>query len=298
MSNEFDLFGDPIIKDVILRDIFIEPPFSILDTKTGSWQRRKKQWKSIGIKSEVGREKGMTFDMPIDKYRGWDEAKLDNQASEFNTSVFDPALCEVLYRWFVPEGGTILDPFAGGSVRGIVSNYLGYKYTGIDIRPEQIESNIQQGKEICKNNVPNWLCGDSNIVLDDLVEKNELYDFVFSCPPYADLEVYSELEGDISNMEYPKFLDFYQSIITKSCKVLKKGGLACFVVGEVRDKGGYYYGFVPDTIKAFEKAGLRFYNEAILLNAIASASMRATNNMKSKKLVKVHQNVLIFKKPD
>ena len=55
-------------------------------------------------------------------------------------------------------------------------------------------------------------------------------------------------------------------------------------------------GFVPDTIKAFEKCGMKFYNEAILLNAIASASMRANGNMKSKKLVKVHQNILVFKK--
>lgn len=44
------------------------------------------------------------------------------------------------------------------------------------------------------------------------------------------------------------------------------------------------------------KCGMEYYNEAILLNAIASASMRANRNMKSNKLVKVHQNILIFKK--
>src|SRR5690606_25486457 len=122
------------------------------------------------------------------------------------------------------------------------------------------------------------------------------YDFIFSCPPYADLEVYSDLEGDISNKKYPKFLELYESIIAKSCDKLKDGGLACFVVGEVRNKNGNYIGFVPDTIKAFEKCGMSFYNEAILLNPIASASMRAKGNMKSKKLVKVHQNILVFKK--
>jgi hypothetical protein len=30
-------------------------------------------------------------------------------------------LCEIAYRWFSPPGGLILDPFAGGSVRGIVA---------------------------------------------------------------------------------------------------------------------------------------------------------------------------------
>ena len=37
------------------------------------------------------------------------------------TSVFDPVLCEVAYRWFSPPGGHVLDPFAGGSVRGILA---------------------------------------------------------------------------------------------------------------------------------------------------------------------------------
>ena len=51
-----DLFGNEIITNPLLRDKFIEPPFSILDAKQGSWQRRKKQWFQLGIKSEIGRD--------------------------------------------------------------------------------------------------------------------------------------------------------------------------------------------------------------------------------------------------
>lgn len=288
MANK-DLFGNEIIEDVLLRDKFIEPPFSILDTKSGNWQRRKKIWKTLGIKSEVGRD-ATTFNM-----QEWNDKKGNSQIPS-DVSIFDPALCEVLYHWFCPENGTILDPFAGGSVRGIVANYLGYKYTGIDIRQEQIDSNREQAMDILPiDKQPQWYVGDSNVLLDDNWQTK--FDMVMSCPPYADLEVYSDLEGDISNKPYKQFLELYESIIDKSCKLLKKGGYACFVVGEVRDKNGFYIGFVPDTIKAFEKCGMKFYNEAILLNAIASASMRANGNMKSKKLVKVHQNVLIFIKP-
>lgn len=279
-----DLFGEKIETNPLLRDKFIEPPFSVLDTKSGNWQRRKNLWKKLGIKSELGRDASVI--------------NMDTKAKEKNkisyTSIFDPALCEVLYHWFVNENESILDPFAGGSVRGIVANYLGYKYTGIELRPEQVESNREQALDILEvNNQPQWYVGDSNIVLDEL---NNKYDFVFSCPPYANLEVYSELDGDISNMNYDDFLNAYESIIEKSCKLLKNGGFACFVVGEVRNKKGNYIGFVPDTIKAFQKCGMKFYNEAILLNSIASASMRANGNMKTKKLVKIHQNILIFKK--
>lgn len=285
MIEERDLFGNVIVKDELLRDKFIEPPFSILDTKSGSWQKRKKIWQRLGMKSEVGRD-ATVINMDT-------KSKKNNSANY--VSIFDPALCEVLYHWFCPENGNILDPFAGGSVRGIVSNKLGFNYTGIDIRQEQIDSNREQALDILKiDNQPNWYVGDSNEVLNGF---NKEFDFVFSCPPYADLEVYSDLENDISNMPYNKFMEAYESIINKSCKMLKSGGLACFVVGEVRDKKGNYIGFVPDTIRAFEKAGMKFYNEGILLNAIASASMRANGNMKSKKLVKVHQNILVFKKP-
>lgn len=285
MENEIDLFGNIIIKDELLRDKFIEPPFSILDTKTGNWQRRKKLWIQKGIKSEIGRDVSVI--------------NMDTKSKENNSidyiSVFDPALCEVLYHWFCPKNGNILDPFAGGSVRGIVANFLEYNYHGIDIRQEQIDSNREQALNILDTkNQPNWYVGDSNVILED--KFNIEFDFVFSCPPYADLEVYSDLDGDISNKPYDEFLKFYESIIKKSCDKLKIGGYACFVVGEVRDKHGNYYGFVPDTINAFKKCGMNFYNEAILLNPVASASMRANGNMKSNKLVKIHQNILIFRK--
>ena len=286
MTN-FDLFGNEIVTDPILRERFIEPPFSVLDTKSGNWQRRKKLWKQIGIQSEIGRD-ATTFNMSE-----WNDKK-GNSKLPSDVSIFDPALCAVLYKWFCVDGGEILDPFAGGSVRGIVANKLGYKYTGIDIRQDQVDSNRDQAIDILDvNNQPQWYVGDSNEILDGFTRE---YDFVFSCPPYADLEVYSDLKGDISNMPYNQFMQAYESIISKACKLLKADGLACFVVGEVRNKQGNYIGFVPDTIRAFEKCGMKFYNEGILLNAIASASMRANGNMKTQKLVKVHQNILVFKK--
>jgi DNA modification methylase len=285
---EKDLFGNEIITNPLLRDKFIEPPFSILDTKQGNWQRRKKEWLRIGMKSEIGRDNKKVNAIRLET-NGEDISKNPYQ------SIFDPALCEVLYHWFCADGKEILDPFAGGSVRGIVANYLGFKYTGIDIRQEQVDSNREQGLDILSvENQPHWYVGDSNEVLNDL---NKEFDFVFSCPPYADLEVYSDLQGDISNMDYVNFMKAYKEIIQKSCNLLKSGGYACFVVGEVRDKKGNYIGFVPDTINAFRKCGMNYYNEGILLNAIASASMRANGNMKTQKLVKVHQNILIFKKP-
>ena len=297
MTNENedkDLFGNVIEKKKILREEFIEPPFTILDSKQGNWQRRKRTWKELGIRSEIGRSdtKGKGFAQHMNKTH---HAESTQRIVDVGTiSIFDPALCEIMYKWFCKEGGKILDPFAGGSVRGIVAEYLGFKYTGIDIRKEQIDSNVEQGIEILEENQqPKWIVGDANKVLDSIEEE---FDFVFSCPPYGDLEIYSDLEGDISNMEYQDFLKFYTEIIDKSCKLLKQNSYACFVIGDFRDKKGNYRGFVADTIKAFQSCGMPFYNDAVYVSPVGSASMRASTNMKNKKLVKIHQNILVFKK--
>lgn len=146
------------------------------------------------------------------------------------------------------------------------------------------------------NNQPQWYVGDSNIVLDNLYQNGNKYDMLFSCPPYGNLEKYSDIEGDISNMDYNDFIVAYRSIISKACKMLKGDAFAVFVVGEFRDKNGDYVGFVPDTIRAFRDCGMRYYNEAILLNALGTAPFRANGTFKTKKLVKVHQNVLVFRK--
>jgi hypothetical protein len=291
MAN-VDLFGNEIIEDVLLRDKFLEPPFSILNSMGGAWQNRKDRWKRIGIKSELGRNApALNIRMGATKESGWKDANGETSY----TSIFDPALTELMYRWFCPDGGEILDPFAGGSVRGIVAHYLGYKYTGCELRQCQVDSNRDQAIDILPlNNQPQWYVGDSDETLSGFDKK---FDFIFSCPPYSDLEVYSDLPQDLSNMDYAHFQEKYFSIIRKSCLLLKPGSFACFVVSEVRDKNGYYIGLIPDTIRFFRQSGLAYYNEAILLNSTGTAAMRAQGNMKSKKLVKVHQNVLIFIKP-
>jgi len=295
---EVDLFGNEIVKDVLLRDKFMEPPFSVLDTRTSSWQNRKKLWIGKGLKSEVGRKENLTHVMPMKSYDAENMAEeYYEKGKETGTSVFDPSLTELMYKWFCPEGGTILDPFAGGSVRGVVANYLGYKYSGLELRQEQVDSNREQALNILPiENQPQWYCGDSEKLLND--NWNLKFDFLFSCPPYADLEVYSDLPDDLSNMDYKDFLTKYCSIIKKSLELLKPNSYACFVVGDVRDKQGYYLDFISDTKKAFINSGAKLYNEAILLNSVGTASMRANRIFSAgQKLVKIHQNVLIFKKP-
>jgi hypothetical protein len=239
----------------------------------------------------TGKNSAYMFRQPNGSLEAGEQAQLEGSG----TSIFDPVLCELAYKWFCPPGGKIVDPFAGGSVRGIVASYLGRKYHGCELRSEQVAANQAQAV-IAKRPLPEWVCDDSkNIAAHFSADM----DFLFSCPPYADLEIYSDNPLDLSAMSYEDFLTAYRAIIAASCFLLKPNRFACFVVGEVRDKKGNYRNFVGDTVEAFREAGLAYYNEAILITAVGSLPIRVNKQFSaSRKLGKTHQNILVFVKGD
>jgi DNA modification methylase len=214
------------------------------------------------------------------------------------TSIFDPVLCEISYQWFCPAGGMIVDPFAGGSVRGIVAKKLGFDYVGIDLRAEQIAANRQQARDIFgADEHPTWVAGNS-IEIDKHCKGVDA-DLIFSCPPYFDLEVYSDDPEDLSTLSWDKFIPQYREIIEKSVALLKENRFAVFVVGDVRDKKGFYRNFTGETVQAFEEAGAMLYNEIVLVNVAGSLPIRVGRQFNAgRKLGKMHQNVYVFYKGD
>ena len=258
-------------------------PFSVLDTRTKEWKQRKEWWiTQYGIQSELGREDTQS------KTIFWDNPST-------NVSIFDPVLCEMMYEWFSPKGGMVLDPFAGGSVRGIVAEELGRKYVGVDLSESQVLANREQSQK------PNWIVGDSKKVIFGLEDE---YDFVFTCPPYYDLEVYSDNKSDLSTMNESEFDDTLESILYQSAIKLKNNRFFCVVVSEVREPSttgnysiGKYRGLVRKTIDMCERHGLSFYNDMILFNSQHQASkVGKTYFDRNRKIPSVHQNVLVFVK--
>lgn len=385
-------------KDV-LSSRFLAPPFSVLNTREGWWQERKRQWLSIGIRSELGRGANLLErSLPgrvalllsghyrevgpfIEKLRaeGKNDAEIieeaqrksgkseqriqekrqdnlkpnahlsekqqramgcyrapagtvargpaskrnqaipgggtgpnsaylfkgeegygqgpDAQEGGTGTSVFDPVLCELVYRWFAPPKAHVLDPFAGGSVRGIVAGELGHHYVGIDLSERQIKANGEQAESIGTDPRPLWIPGDS-LDIDKLAPKEKRgYNLLFSCPPYGFLERYSDDPRDLSTLSTPDFTDKITEIVGKSCALLAPEAFACFVVGDYRDEEGFYQNFPALTCLAFADAGMQLYNHAILLTATGSLPLRINAQFTgSRKLGTTHQHVLIFAK--
>ena len=257
-------------------------PFSVLDTRTKEWKRKKEEWiATYGIRSELGREDTQS------KTQFWD--------SPTNVSVFDPVLCELMYEWFVPKGGKILDPFSGGSVRGIVAEEMGFSYLGIDLSEKQILANREQSQK------PKWIIGDAD---KEIFSLDNEYDFVFTCPPYYDLEIYSDSPYDLSNLNESQFDAKLERIIYKAMTKLKMNRFFGIVVSEVRNPSttekysiGNYRGLVHKTINMCERHNLKFYNDMILFNSQHQASrVGKTYFDRNRKIPSVHQNILIFVK--
>lgn len=293
-------------------------PFSVLDARSGRWQERKRAWLAAGIASEEGRAENLTFALSSQPQAVYDRKAAEEKAlgrqltwkefaercpgeiEQHGTSIFDPVLAELALRWWCPAGGRVLDPFAGGSVRGLVAARLGMHYTGVDLRPEQVAANeAQAGRFGEVDGSAKWIAGDSR-ELRKRVRTRKRFDFLLGCPPYADLEVYSDDPADLSNAgSYEEFLGAYREIIAQSAGLLADDAFACWVVADLRDGKGWFRGFVADTIRAFEDAGMRLYNDAVLLTPAGSLPMRVRKQFEgSRKLGKTHQNVLVFAKGD
>tara|TARA_R110002153_G_scaffold196696_2_gene350091 strand:+ start:105 stop:2279 length:2175 start_codon:yes stop_codon:yes gene_type:complete len=538
---------------------FGAPPVTLLDSRQGYWQDRKRLWIEKGIVSEQGRgHLAVTCNAAEGKYD-----YMSGRGGSTGGSIFDPVLAELMVRWFSPESGRVLDPFAGGSVRGVVSAMVGRHYTGIDLRREQVEANREQWGAIRSGLVfasvgevtikdpdaitPIQQVGDLWIKRDDLFECNGVrggkvrtclalsqgsaglitagsrsspqvnivahvaeylglpcrvhtpegepspevahaissgaervthrpgynsviikrarddakergwteipfgmecheavkqtrrqvpevlaegvsrlvvpvgsgmslsgilwglqdhghglnvlgvvvgadpserldkyappgwrdmvvlveatedyheevnasvgdlkldpvyeakcvphlrhgdmlwvvgvratleefsvegstewiegdsaetlgrgvqdeFDLVLSCPPYGDLEVYSDNPNDLSTMSHDQFLASYRSIIEASVERMAPDSFAVWVVGDYRDGRGLYRNFVGDTISAFLGAGVSLYNEAIYLSPMGTLPLRAGKSFRAtRKLGKTHQNVLVFVKGD
>ena len=174
---------------------------------------------------------------------------------------------------------------------------LGRGYTGIDLSIRQIEENRKQAQNMNLMKMPCWEVGSSLEILRG--EEEPEFDLVFSCPPYFDLEVYGDDPRDLSTMSWDAFVKAYKQIIHDACSRLLSDRFACFVVGDVRDPNGFYRGLPSVTYSAFEAAGLRLWNDAVLVTAVGSLPIRAGRPFEvSRKIGKTHQNVLVFVKGD
>jgi len=285
-SISLDLFGNPVLDAKrTMSDFFGVAPFSILNTVDKDWQNRKMRWNRL-IKDEGQARKNVL---------GGGKSEKDVMNNMLGSSILDAVLAELMLKWFTEDGFKTFDPFAGDTVFGFISGWMKRPFEGIELRPEQVEFNqLQCNRENldCK-----YIC-DTSENMDKYIE-NESKDFIFSCPPYADLEVYSDLKEDLSTMNHEDFFKIYKKVLQNTYSKLKNDRFAVIVTSEVRNNKGEYIRLVPNTINIMVEAGYIYYNELILVNSVGTLPMRTGRHMNAgRKVGRRHQNVLVFYKGD
>lgn len=267
--------------DGILAEVFGAPPFSVLDARQGYWGDRKRWWNAkIG---DLGETREDTLSRPGDIL-----------GVIGGTSILDATLAEIVCRWFTKPRFKIFDCFSGDTVFGYVAGAIGLDFTGIELRQEQVDLNNEQ----CKDFKARYICDDALNMNAHIRDRS--MDFFFTCPPYADLEVYSDNPQDLSTMDRDHFFDVLQRCLANTYAKLKQNRFAVVVVSEVRNKAtGAYIGLVPATIRIMEEAGYLYWNEMMLINVPGTLPLRAGKQMHhTRKIGRTHQNVLVFYKGD
>lgn len=320
-GSNFSLFGHDLFGEKVqggtgpLSQRFGISPFSVLRAGDGEWLTRKRAWGRTGIDSVLGRDAEYVKN-EVAIHRGVQGDITAGTAPELaerfakagtGMSIFDPVLAELAYRWWSPAGGTVLDPFAGGSVRGIVAALLGRRYVGVDLRSEQVLENEGQWREIGPRHSyavrPLWLEGDAAALGQVAALPVSLpldgADMVFTCPPYFDLEVYSDDPRDLSNVSWPAFVDLYRCAIGQAVACLAPNRFSVWVVGDVRDSRGMLRGLPALTVAAHQEAGAAFYNDGVLVTPAGTLPVRTSFQFNAgRKLGRCHQHVLVFVKGD
>jgi len=283
-SVSFDLFGNPVLDAKrTMSDYFGVAPFSILNTTDKEWINRKQRWNKLINDTGQARKNVLAG--------GSSEKDVMNAMN--GSSILDAVLAELMIKWFTEDGFATFDPFAGDTVFGFISGYLKRPFEGIELRQEQVDFNQMQCNR--ENLNCKYIC-DTSENMDNYIE-NESKDFIFSCPPYADLEVYSDLKDDLSTMNHEDFFKVYEKVLKNTYSKLKNDRFAVIVTSEVRNKKGEYIRLVPNTINIMVNAGYIYYNDIILMNSVGTLPMRSGRHMNAgRKVGRRHQNVLVFYK--
>lgn len=280
-----------------LADRFLVPPFSVLDARSGVWQERKRRWLGLGIRSELGRDVDLTgLRQLAEASAAYDGKPVSDAPWTWGTSVFDPVLCELAYRWWCPPGGRVLDPYAGGSVRGIVASHLGRSYLGFDLSLAQVEANRAQ-LHLAAAPLPEWRVGDAGALLSDVSPGS--FDFVFTCPPYFDLERYSDDPADLSNLSWDEFGERITGHLALAFRALADDRYAAVVIGDLRGSDHHLRGLPSLLAAAAREVGFTVENEAVLLTALTTVPMRTARAFEASRVLgRCHQMVAVFVKGD
>ena len=204
------------------------------------------------------------------------------QSSRQQYSPFPEEVARICYELYLRDCKTIFDPFAGWGERHRYAKEYGKEYTGFDVNPIA----IQHGSDHFTVN---------NELADSESAAFPLFDGLITCPPYWNLEKYTD-HGIDAAPTWEIFLARYEAIFDKAWQAAKDGATFCVMVGDWR-KGGIYYDIAHQTRKIFEQLGATTIDDVVISRkAVSKIKIMLPQAKRLGYSVKVHESLMVFKK--
>lgn len=201
----------------------------------------------------------------------------------YNVSLFKPMIAKYIYKNYVKKN--ILDFSAGWGARALAAMSLNLEYYGID---------PLTSTEV--NQIINYFGGKGfivNGVSEDIKSYKDIpkVDCVMSCPPYYNLETYSEdaNQSSVKYKEYNGWIKEYWYNTVKNCvSILDNNG---FFIMIIKDKVGNY-NLMEDMIKVCSLHNLSLEKEIYY----KTSNSHLSGKKKTKKITKNSEIVCIMRK--
>jgi hypothetical protein len=240
---------------------WVWPPFTLWDGRAPAWLDRKRQWMALGLRPDGGA-------------RG-----------------FDPVAAELIYRWFCPRAGLVVDVSPGDATRAVVALKLGCHYVGVDPDHPQIQANREDCQRVLGEGAhPTFIrANPASGVLTDRA--------LFGHPDLIVATAPDPGRGDRST-----FLAGWQSLCGQMVELVKPQRFIVVIVRPGRQADGEMWDMAAQTQYAMGMGGAKCWNEAVYCAPAAHGGPNpvevGAKFQNGRRLAATHANVLVFFKGD
>lgn len=242
----------------------------------------------------------------------WDLTKTLEETRLRHPAMFPVALVKRLLDIYTRPGDVVLDPFMGAGSTLVAAKELERQVVGFDISSEFIslaKQRLQNGSTL-EEAVPTPVIYREDARYLGRHVASDSVDLVITSPPYWDVHrqrrtadgkeprPYSSSEQDLGNIaDYSLFLDALSSVFDQLFTVLKPGHWCILIVMDLR-KGSRFYPLHIDCIQRMTGTGFSLEDIIIWDRRREYHSLRPLGFPYVFRVNKVHEYILIFKKPD
>jgi hypothetical protein len=205
-------------------------------------------------------------------------------SSRQNYSPFPEEIAILCYEFFLRDATVIFDPFAGWGERAAIADRFGKTYIGYDISEQAIEKASAS-------------YGVSNTLADSCMAPIPEFDGLLTCPPYWNLERYASPDGLDRCDTWEVFLHRLALVFARCAASAKPGATFCVMVGEWR-KNHRFFDLEWQTTRILKDLGLQVVDKLVVSRKkISKIKIMLPQCKRLGYSVRVHENLLIFRKP-